>query len=316
MYSIATLTMNPSLDAYCEVDTVSDTHKLRASGERYEPGGGGINVARIFVRLGGNARCYYPAGGAIGAGFDHLVDLHQLVRNRVPIAGSTRASTTVRERSSGREYRFVPEGPELSESEWQACLEQLAEIRCDYLVASGSLPRGVPDDFYARVANVAAEAGARLVLDTSGRALAPALAAGGVHFFKPSLSELQTLVGRELEGIGAVAEAATRLVQSGQCAIVAVTLGTRGALLAQAGGTLFVPAVPVHELSAVGAGDSFVAAMVYKLCAGADAEEAFRYAMAAGAAAVCTPGTEMCRPERIAKLLPLVMEGVRNPSAV
>jgi 6-phosphofructokinase 2 len=315
MYTIATLTMNPALDLSCEVERVIDTHKMRATGERYSPGGGGINVARVFVRFGGQARCHYLSGGPVGTAYDNLVDLHQLVRRRTVIAGNTRASTTILERSSGREFRFVPEGPEVAESEWQALLDELGEAECDFVVASGSLPKGAPDDFYARAAKVAVERGARFVLDTSGRALAPGLAEGGVFLFKPSLGELGQLAGKELEGVEDAAAAAMEVVEGGRAEHVAVTLGHRGAVLANRGGTTYQPAIPIKARSSVGAGDSFLATMVYRLCAGDPPEEAFRYGVAAGAAAVLTPGTDMCRVEDVERLYRRLGEGSRNPGS-
>ena len=306
MFSIATLTMNPCVDLAYEVDEVIHTRKLRASGEQYNPGGGGINVARVFVRLGGNARCHYPSGGPMGVAFDSLVQLHQLVANRVAIAGNTRASAHVFDHSTQREYRFVPEGPELSEAEWQACLDSLAQAKGDFIVASGSLPRGVPEDFYARVGRVAAQNGAGFVLDTSGAALAGGLAEGGVHFVKPSESELAGLIGSQLRDIEDIKQAAREIVASGKARIVAVTMGEGGAVLAVEDRAYHLPAVPIKALSAVGAGDSFVAAMTFRLCAGDAPEEAFRYALAAGSAAVLSPGTQMCMPEDIERLLPQV----------
>lgn len=302
MYTIATITMNPALDLSYEVDRVIDTHKMRATGERYSPGGGGINVARVFVRFGGQARCHYLSGGPVGTAYDNLVDLHQLVRRRIVTGGNTRVSTTILERTSGREFRFVPEGPEVAEEEWQALLGELGEAECDFVVASGSLPKGVPDDFYARAAKVAAERGARLVLDTSGRAMGPGLAEGGVFLFKPSIGELGQLAGKELESVEEAGAAAMDIVESGRAEHVAVTLGHRGAVLANRGGTTYQPAIPIKARSSVGAGDSFLATMVYRLSAGDPAEEAFRYGVAAGAAAVLTPGTDMCRMEDVERL--------------
>lgn len=303
MDQIATLTMNPSIDASCEVDRVVDTHKMRGRAERYSPGGGGINVARIFVRLGGNARCYYPGGGPIGEAFHNLADLHQLVRTMLPISGNTRVSTTVLEKDTGREFRFVPEGPELAKAEWQACLAKLSEARCSFLVASGSLPRGVPDDFYARVGRIAKEIGARFVLDTSGRAIEPALAGGDVSIFKPSLGELRHLVGTDLDSLRDIRDAAEEIVRSGRSQTVTVTMGHRGAMLFHEDRCLYVPGTPVTTKSAVGAGDSFLAAMLFKLSVGARMEEAFRYGMAAGTAAVVTPGSDLCYPEDIERRL-------------
>lgn len=303
MEALATLTMNPAVDMSYEVDRVIDTHKMRARAERYSPGGGGINVARIFVRLGGDARSYYPAGGPVGDAFHNLVDLHQLARKRIAIAGNTRVSTTVLETDTGREFRFVPEGPELAQAEWQACLSELRAARCRFLVASGSLPRGVPDDFYARVGRIAQEIGARFVLDTSGRALRPSLEQGGVSLFKPSIGELRQLVGSGLESLDEIRAAAQEIVRAGQAEVIAVTMGHRGALLASRQHHLYVPGLPVETKSAVGAGDSFLAAMVFKLSIGAALEDSFRFGMAAGTAAVCTPGTELCHPDEIERYL-------------
>ena len=302
MTSIATLTLNPTIDVSFEVDEVFHTHKMRGENERHDPGGGGINVARVFVRLGGNARCYYLSGGATGTALDGLLDLHQLVRTRIPVAGETRVSTSVLERSSGREYRFVTDGPRVAPEEWERALELIAEARCDYLIASGSLPPGVPNDFYARVAAVANQRGVKFVLDSSGRGLAGGLAGRGVYLVKPSLGEFRSLVGAELGGDDAIAAAATAIVRRGEATHVAVTMGRDGAMLVNADGVLRLPAVPVKVASSVGAGDSFLSAMVFSLASGRDAIESFRLGIAAGAAALLSPGTGLARAADIRRL--------------
>jgi 6-phosphofructokinase 2 len=197
MKPIVTLTMNPAIDSSCQADEVRPVHKIRTFGERYEPGGGGINVARVIRELGGEALAVYLAGGLTGQAFGQMVDGIRLQHRAVPISGNTRVAHTVYERSSGQEFRFVPQGPEIREAEGEACLRELATLDYDYLVASGSLPRGVPDDFYAEVARVAAGKGARVVLDTSGAALRRALDSG-VYLVKPNLGELETALGRAL----------------------------------------------------------------------------------------------------------------------
>lgn len=302
MMDLGTLTMNPTLDAAYEVDRVIPSRKMRASAERYDPGGGGINVARVFVRLGGNARCYYLSGGATGVALDGLLDLHQLVRTPIRIAGQTRVAAAVHERSSGQEYRFIPGGPEVSEAEWRACLEKLETAKHDYLVASGSLPRGVPEDFYARVAAMAKAQGMRFVLDTSGPALAAGLAGGDVFLAKPSISEFRSLVGEDVRGEKAIADAAMAVIERGHAEYLAVTMASEGALLASRSGLLRLSALAVDACSAVGAGDSFLAAMVHALAMGRKPGDAFRFGLAAGAAAVLTPGTDLCRPEDVQRL--------------
>jgi len=299
---IATLTMNPTIDIAYEVDRIAPTNKLRSHGERYDPGGGGINVARVFVRLGGNAECHYLSGGATGVALDGLMDLHQLVRRPVRIAGATRAACNVHERETGMEYRFVPAGPVVQEAEWQACLDQLANAKCDYLVASGSLPQGVPADFYARAAGIAEERGIKFVLDTSGDALRASLAGPCIHLVKPNLAELEQLAGRPLSSSDAVGAAAMELVAARHAEMVAVTMGENGGVLATSAGPQSLPAIPVEAKSAVGAGDSFLAAMVHALASGRDPLDAFRFGMAAGSAAVLTPGTDLARVEDIERL--------------
>jgi 6-phosphofructokinase 2 len=299
MRNIATLTMNPTIDVAYEVRRVIPTHKIRAGNEYHNPGGGGINVARVFVRLGGNARSYYLSGGSTGVALDGLLDLHQLARTRIPIAGETRVAANIIEAESGQEYRVVPAGPSVSEAEWRACLDKLAQVECDYLVISGSLTPGAPDDFYARITQAVAPRGVRVVLDSSGVALSAGLAGGNIHLVKPSVGELQHLVGRQLPDTESIGAAASALVASGKVEMVAVTMGHEGALLAWSGGTKFLPALPIEAKSAVGAGDSFVAGMVFALSCGKDPLAAFRFGVAAGAAAVLRPGTDLARPADI-----------------
>lgn len=302
MTSVDTLTVNPTIDIAYEVDRLEPVRKMRARNERHDPGGGGINVARVFVRLGGNARCHYLAGGPTGVTLDALLDRHQLVKACTPIAGDTRTSTTIYEASTGREFRVVAPGPEITASEWGSCLDRLGQTRADYIVASGSLARGLPDDFYARAARAAQAAGARFVLDSSGRGLAGGLAGGGVFLVKPSLEELCDLVDDELRSEDDFTRAAQDIVRRGQAEYVAVSMADRGALLAGRDGIVRLDALKVETRSTVGAGDSFVAAMVHGLASGKPIEEAFRFGIAAGAAAVSTPGTDLARAEDIRRL--------------
>ena len=301
--TIATLTMNPTIDVAYNVDRIVPTHKIRTSREYANPGGGGINVARVFVRLGGNVRCLYLSGGPTGVALDGLLDIHQLERTRVPIAGHTRIAMTTLERATGLEYRITPAGPEVDETEWRAVLTAVEATACSHFVASGSLPRGVPPEFYADVARIIAAKGARMVLDTSGDALRSGLIAGGIDLVKPSRGELESLMGTSLPTRAAVIEAAMALVEARQARLVAVTLGHEGAILARPGGVIDCLAIPVEARSTVGAGDSFLAAMVYALCSGQSDHAAFHLGVAAGTAAVLNPGTDLARPADIARLL-------------
>ncbi|HSV34850.1 MAG TPA: 1-phosphofructokinase family hexose kinase [Ramlibacter sp.] len=303
MTGVLTLTPNPALDLSTSTEKVMDAHKLRCEAPRFHPGGGGINVARVLHRLGERCLAVYPAGGATGERLSQLLEAEQVPAHCVAIAGETRESFSVRETATGREYRFVLPGPTLAPAEWQACLDFVQDLAMPprHIVASGSLPPGVPVDFYARLAQVAHAQGSLLVLDASGPPLAAALEEG-VYLVKPSLRELRELTGEPLEHEAQWLAAARGLVQHGQARLAALSLGERGALLVSATMALRAPAIAVPVASTIGAGDSFTAGLVLALSRGQDLQEALRTAMAASAAALLVPGTALCQPADVERL--------------
>ena len=300
---IITVTMNPTIDISASTPRVEPVRKLRCRNDKRDPGGGGINVARVASRLGAECRAIYPAGGSSGALLGRLLGREGVASLPVEVAGDTRESFTVLDEGRGEQYRFLLPGCPLEEAEWQACLDRVAAepAQGGILVASGSLPPGVPADFGGRLAAIAAAEGARFAVDTSGDALQAALE-HGVYLAKPNLGELRRLVGRPLEEAAEWEAAARELVAQGRAEVIALTLGERGAFLAARGLALRAAPLPVKLVSAVGAGDSFLAAMLWRLTLGKGLEDAFRYGVAAGSAALLTPGTELCRPDDVERL--------------
>ena len=292
MKPIVTLTVNPAIDAACVADEVMPMHKVRTRDERYDAGGGGINVSRMVRELGGETVAFYLAGGITGQSLEGLIEHCGLAAVRVPIAEMTRVSHTVFETSTGQEFRFTPEGPVVSRSEWHHCLEVLAVVDSDYFVCSGSLARGLPPDFYARVTRKVKERGDKVVIDSSGTALHLALEEG-VYLVKPSRGELERLLGRKATSPADEEALAREVVDTGRAEIVALTLGAAGAVLATRDGVRRLASPKIEAKSAVGAGDSFLGAMVWALADGRPVEEAFAYGVAAGAATAMTPGTEL-----------------------
>ena len=292
--AILTVTLNPSIDISVVTPTVTAEHKLRCTDTRRDPGGGAINVARVLKRFGADCRALYPTGGVLGRLLRALLDAEGVASVTFDIAEETRESFTVLERASGREFRFVLPGPQLAPGDWQGCLERVAGLSEPpaFVVASGSLPPGAPDDFYARLARIARERGSRMVLDASGPSLAAALEEG-VYLVKPNLRELRQLTAEALEAEDDWGRAASDLVRSGKAQVVALSLGYRGALLAASDTRLRAAAIPVKIASTVGAGDSFVAAMLWRLALGSSLAEAFRYGVAGGTAALLEPGTSL-----------------------
>lgn len=296
MPALTTVTLNPAVDKNTSIDRVLADDKLRCAPPSREPGGGGINVSRAVQRLGGAAQALYPSGGPTGTILEDLLSQESLSHRPVPIDDWTRENLIVSEASTGRQFRFGMPGPTLAAADIDAVLDALRAVAPTpaYVVASGSLPNGVPPDTYAAVAETARALGARPILDTSGAALREARAAGW-YLLKPNLRELQQLAGRALETDPERIKAARGFIDQGWCTSVVLSMGAAGALLVTAEETLRVrsPTVPIE--SRVGAGDSMVAGLVLALSRGRPLPDAMRFGVAAGAAAVMTPGTELCR---------------------
>lgn len=298
MSRILTVTPNPAVDVSSVTDVVTIEHKLRCTAVRRDPGGGGINVARVLTRFGTPCAALYPAGGILGRLLRRLLDEEQIASVTLDIGQETRESFTVLERKSGREFRFVLPGPHLTAEEYRAFIDRVSSVpdTPSFVVGSGSLPSGVPTDFYATLARIARTRGSRLVVDTSGAALAAALAQG-VHVVKPNLRELRELTGKVLEHEEDWVRGARHLVQTGKAEIVALSLGHHGAILATESVTLRAPALQVKIASTVGAGDSFLAGLVHQLAAGGSLEDALRHAVASGTAALLHAGTSLANKE-------------------
>jgi len=304
MPSIVTLTMNPAIDVTTSVDRVEPVRKLRCGPGVRDPGGGGINVARVASRLGAEVAAVYPIAGFVGQLLKGLLDEEGLASVAVPVHGETREDFTVLDEATGRQYRFVLPGIHLYGDEWARALGAVSALGPgpDILCASGSLPPGVPDEFYARVAEIAAAWGAKFVLDTSGAALKAALEAR-VHLIKPNLREMRELTNRTLETQASMIGACRELIDAGRVDVVALSLGADGALLVNADHAWRAPALSVHPVSTVGAGDSFLGAMAWALSSKLVIAEAFRFAVAGGSAALLAPGTELCRAQDVRRLL-------------
>ena len=301
-HRIVTLCMNPALDITTSTESVRPTDKLRCAAARYDPCGGGINVAHVADVLGARSAAVFPAGGPAGELVNNLLVAEGLAVHRIPIGGATRESVTVNELSTERQYRFVLPGPELTVAEQTECLLQLrrAAAHASIVVASGSLPPGVPEDFYQQVANVCADINTMFLLDTSGAGLRNVTA--GVFLLKPSLRELRECVERELTTEAEQIGAARELIDRGAAECVLVSLGAHGALLVTRDRAQRFAPVSVPPGSGVGAGDAMVAGVAVGLTRGWPLTEAVRLGIAAGAATLLTPGTAPCTREDTERL--------------
>lgn len=300
MKSIYTLTLSPAIDKSTTVEHVVAEHKLRCADVKFEAGGGGINVSRAIKKVGGESVAVYTKGGPTGDLLQKLLNLEFINQLPVECKNWTRENFVVVETSSNQQFRFGMPGAKLEEEEWMKCLEILANPSrsVDYIVASGSVPEGVPLDFYAKLSVIAKAKNAKLVLDSSGSSLKAALKEG-IYLLKPNTKELGELVGYELNTIKEQEDAAMQVVKSGKIEILVVSMGPSGAMIVSAEGIHHVAAPSVKKRSTVGAGDSMVAGLVLSLSNGFNPLDALRYGIACGTAATMNTGTELCKKEDV-----------------
>jgi 6-phosphofructokinase 2 len=303
--------MNPAVDQSSSTNFVTDEKKLKCRNLRYDPGGGGINVSRAIKILGGKTKAFYPAGGCTGDLLEELLDRENIEHSRIPIEESTRVNVHILEESTNKQYRFNMPGVILREGEWIKCLETLEDFTPtpDYIVASGSLPKGVPDDFYKQIAKLSNKIGSRLFIDASGNPLRRSLEEG-VYLIKPNLREFTDIFDVEIMNEKNIITKAKEIIEKNRCEIIVISMG--------ASGTYFIteddyehihsPIVPIN--SRIGAGDCMVAGIILKLSEKEPIKKAIRYGIAAGAAAVITPGTELCRKEDVERLYKNMLEKI------
>lgn len=302
LMSIVTITLSPAVDVNTAAAVVEPEAKIRCSAPTLEPGGGGVNVARAIHKLGGAATAVIVAGGHTGRLLTDLVEAEGIRCVPVESGAEARENLNVYEEKSGLQYRFVMPGPTLDADAARKVIDAIRtlEPKPAFVVASGSLPPGLEDDFYATLRDAVVAAGARLILDTSGNALRQALGPG-VFLAKPNIREFRDLVGDDATG-ERLTRAAVEMIRAGKAEALLISLGAAGALFADSNGArrMVAPTVPIQ--SKVGAGDSTVAGLVLALARGMSLEDAARFGVAAGAAAVMTPGTELCRREDAERL--------------
>ncbi len=314
---IVTVTLNPALDVWASTELVEPERKLHCTDREHTAGGGGINVSRALRHLGVDAPAVFPCGGSTGALLRDLLADEGTSIEPVAVSGTTRESLAVRETATGRYYRFVLPGSTLSDAELSACVAAVRRVVVPgaWVVISGSLPSGVGAEHVVDVMAAAEKAGARIVIDTSGSALDLA-ARHGAFLLKPSLNELRRHCGGALATETAIIAAARAMLALGPNRAVLVSLGPAGGLLVQEGCPALLYHAPiVAAVSAVGAGDSLVAGVVFGLERGLSLEEATRWGIAAGTAATLAPDHTLCDRNEVMRLLPLVRVSAAESAA-
>jgi 6-phosphofructokinase 2 len=299
---IVTITLNPAIDKNYTVDRLTPEHKLRCPNPLIDPGGGGINVSKALKALESDSLAIFFAGGMNGDYLQQLLKKQNVNIQPIKIEGETRESVVIVDSSNAREYRIVVDGPDIDPAKLDEIIDQLKKIKPRYVVASGSIPKGLPEEVFATLARAVKEMGSRFIADTSGKPLQHAVEAG-VFLLKPNLKELSNLVGVETLELEDVDDAALELIHKGNAEVVVVSLAAAGAMLVTKDGYQHVAAPTVQRKSTVGAGDSMVAGMVWALTQGRSFIDMARMGVACGTAATMSPGTQLFKKADAERLL-------------
>lgn len=297
MASIVTITLNPALDKSISVPELVPEKKLRALSAKVEPGGGGINISRALKKLGVASEAIILSGGYTGKTLESLLSKEQVAFTAIETEGDTRENFVVFDEEKKLQYRFGMPGEPVLDYEIDALLQLVGNYTdVEYLVISGSLPPGTSISVFGKIAAVAEQLNAKLIVDTSGDGLKAAVKEG-LYLIKPNLRELASLVGKEWIDHAEILSTARQVIASGACKAIAVSMGSEGAMLITATEQYKAAAPKVTVLSTVGAGDSMVAGMLAALTKGWGWEQVLQYGVAAGSAATLHKGTELCKLE-------------------
>lgn len=303
MAKIITLTFSPTIDKSTTIKELLPEKKIHCALPKIEPGGGGINVARVLNELGENVLAIFPSGGSNGQHLGELLKAEKVPFETMQCKNETRENFAVLDESTNKQYRFGLPSNELFKNEWLECLKLVENQKnVDFIVASGSIPAGVPSNIYAQLSKIAKTNNAKLIVDTSGDALKEAINEG-VYLIKPNLEELGLLLGKTNIKVTDIEKVAKEILNKNKCEIIVTSLGAEGAILVTKEKTFIVKPAKVVVKSTVGAGDSMVAGIVFGLSNGETLERSLQIGVACGTAATMNFGSELCKKEDVEMLL-------------
>jgi 1-phosphofructokinase family hexose kinase len=297
--------MNPAIDRTIAVDRLAFDDRTYILSSKDSPGGRGINAASVIHSFGGKTLAITPAGGERGALFEHYMLDCGFPIAAVPIRHDIRLNFTIVDRH-GLTVKLNELGPRLDRGELSS-IEGTVEAqlaKASWLMLCGSLPPGVPADFYAQLIARAKEKGVSTLLDTDGDALSRGVEAGPT-VVTPNQQEAERLLNTVLL-TRAHSLAAARRIQAMGAESVVLSLGSRGAVGAAhwRGVDQLWEAIPprVEAISPIGSGDGLAAALTWSLRNGDDFPEALSWGVAAGSASAQLPGTRFATLEQTAEI--------------
>ena len=304
---ILTVTLNPCIDKSSKVEILKPESKMRCTEIVHEPGGGGINISKALKKLDTPSVALFPAGGHNGNMLCSLLKEEGILFHAVDTKTETRENWVVLETSTNNQYRFTFPGRGVSEETIKTLIDQIRSFAPQYVIASGSLPQGMPDYFYGLIVKNAEAVGAKCIVDTSGPAL-QALKGRHAYLIKPNIGELCKMLNIEWLDKNDVPDAAQQAIRDGFAQIIVVSMGPSGAWLVNNEKKYFVEAPAVEKRSTVGAGDSMVAGITSMLLKQKTFKEALAFGVACGSAATMNEGTKLFNKEDAEQLYKIIIQ--------
>jgi 6-phosphofructokinase 2 len=304
---IITVTFSPCIDKSVSIKKMIPESKLKCFDIESYPGGGGINVARVLTRFECDVTAFFPVHRNKISIFESSLNDEKVHYATIPTDHETRENIEVLDLSSNKQYRLVMPNNELSEEEWKICLLKIKQFKkIDILVISGSMPLNCPATIFQELSKIAIAKKAKLIIDTSGKALKNAITEP-IFLIKPNLEEFGVLIGKDNLTKSNLRNNAKKFMSEHKCENLVVSLGSKGAMLFNKSVVFDSKPPKVKIKSTVGAGDSMLAGIVYGLDNDLNLKECLNLGVALGTATTMKQGTELCSKEDVDMLLPKVI---------
>ncbi|WP_028547460.1 1-phosphofructokinase family hexose kinase [Paenibacillus sp. UNC451MF] len=294
---ITTVTLNAAIDKTYYLSSFPLGRVSRVRRMFAEPGGKGINVARVIHQLGYPVTATGFLGGYNGEWICNALGKQGIANDFVQIEGESRLCLNMIDEATGVSTEVLEGGASIPQEAIEQLIVKVKRLAAQSKIVciSGSLPNGIPDDFYAELIEIVKKAGALAFLDTSGASLRNGIRAIP-YFTKPNEDEIVQLLGTQMELDMSKDMADVQQVLKEQLIslydkgipTVTVSLGSQGSLTSVEGAVFRAKAPRIDVVNTVGCGDAFVAGMAIATAGELPANERIAYATAVGSANALT----------------------------
>lgn len=300
---VLSVTLNPSIDKTITVEHLIPYGLNRVMSIRQDPGGKGINVAKVLKDFEANVTVFGLLAGNQGKLLSDFLKDAEIKYDFLQVKGETRTNLKILDKSNNEMTEINEMGFEVTPEDLEAFKEKFKKSvkEAAAVVLCGSLPPGISKNFYAECIAIAKSEGVKTVLDADATALAEGIKAFP-YAIKPNIHELERLDGHTFRSINEVANAAKRLIQTG-IEIVIVSMGPDGAIVADRNTVYKADSWDVTVKSPIGAGDSMVASLVYSILRNDSLYDIAKITTAAGTVTASKEGTQTCTKDEVLRSL-------------